>query len=337
MPAPLFPSFAAFPGPVAPPTPSVPVPLVALAGVQPTPVKAEFLALSPTQRRACEAVADAFAPTVEIWRATTMVSVIGTGPVPTFAPPYVPVGRSSGEAFGVPGSISGSGPSVPALPPPGRRSTCAYASSTAAARSSGSRPGRSASVSGGIASQSRSAGCVSGASTLQRSARRPAASSSASMSSASGSGSTAARPARARREARVELEQQRVVAAARRVGLAEVERGDRERERPARRARARRAAGSPRPGLELPDRRAAEHAVEAPRRGSSSVHRRPVRRGRAAPGSRIAAPARSRRPALPRAARAPPRPSARCPRRRRARAGRRRAAASRDERLVGAR
>jgi peptidoglycan hydrolase-like protein with peptidoglycan-binding domain len=102
---PLFPSFAAFPGPVAPPTPSVPTPLVALPGLQPTPQK-RFAALTPTQRRACEAVVDAFGPTFEIWRASTLVSVTGSGPVPTFAPPYVPVGPVvGGVANGLPGQF----------------------------------------------------------------------------------------------------------------------------------------------------------------------------------------------------------------------------------------
>jgi hypothetical protein len=102
---PLFPSFAAVPGPVAPPMPSVPVPLAALAGVQPTPQK-QFISLTPTQRRACEAVVDAFGPTVGIWRTSTMVSVLGTGPVPTFAPPYVPVGPVvGGIATGIPGQF----------------------------------------------------------------------------------------------------------------------------------------------------------------------------------------------------------------------------------------
>jgi peptidoglycan hydrolase-like protein with peptidoglycan-binding domain len=102
---PLFPSFAAVPGPVAPPTPSVPVPLVALAGAQPIPQK-QFTSLTPTQRRACEAVVDAFGPTFEVWRVSTMVSVLGTGPIPTFAPPYVPVGPVvGGVANGIPGQF----------------------------------------------------------------------------------------------------------------------------------------------------------------------------------------------------------------------------------------
>lgn len=102
---PLFPSFAAVPGPEAPPTPSVPFPLVALLGVPPIPQK-QFTSLTSTQRRACEAVVDAFGPTFEIWRVVTMVSVLGSGPVPTFAPPYVPVGPVvGGVANGIPGQF----------------------------------------------------------------------------------------------------------------------------------------------------------------------------------------------------------------------------------------
>ena len=40
-----------------------------------------------------EKVADAFEKCFQIWQASTMVTnVLGTGPVPSFAPPYVPVG-----------------------------------------------------------------------------------------------------------------------------------------------------------------------------------------------------------------------------------------------------
>ncbi len=40
-----------------------------------------------------EALAEAFEQAFQFWTATTMVTnVMGTGPVPTFAPPYVPVG-----------------------------------------------------------------------------------------------------------------------------------------------------------------------------------------------------------------------------------------------------
>jgi hypothetical protein len=40
-----------------------------------------------------EALAEAFEAAFNIWKVTTMVTnVLGTGPIPTFAPPYVPVG-----------------------------------------------------------------------------------------------------------------------------------------------------------------------------------------------------------------------------------------------------
>lgn len=102
---PLFPAFGAFPGPVAPPTPSIPVPLLALVSVPPQTLK-PFSGLTRSQRDACEAVVDAFDATFGIWRASTMVSLLGSGPVPTFAPPYVPVGPVvGGVANSLPGSF----------------------------------------------------------------------------------------------------------------------------------------------------------------------------------------------------------------------------------------
>jgi hypothetical protein len=44
-----------------------------------------------------DAITDAFDKVFTIWQASTMVTnVLGTGPVPTFAPPYVPVGPVMG-------------------------------------------------------------------------------------------------------------------------------------------------------------------------------------------------------------------------------------------------
>jgi len=40
-----------------------------------------------------EAIADGFEKMVDVWKISTMVTnVLGTGAIPTFAPPYVPVG-----------------------------------------------------------------------------------------------------------------------------------------------------------------------------------------------------------------------------------------------------
>ena len=99
---PWYPAFAAFPSPVAPPTPNVPAPLMALVQVT-VPVSKNVLkgqmignlgepdALHHKELFDC--IADAFEKCFQIWQSATMVTnVLGTGPVPTFAPPYVPVG-----------------------------------------------------------------------------------------------------------------------------------------------------------------------------------------------------------------------------------------------------
>ena len=98
-----YPSFASFPGPVAPPTPNVPTPLMALGG-NPGPLSAASLKASirnalgarakdPQAAAAINQFADDFAARFARYLAGAMVTnVMGTGPVPTFAPPYVPVG-----------------------------------------------------------------------------------------------------------------------------------------------------------------------------------------------------------------------------------------------------
>jgi len=98
-----YPPFASFPGPVAPPTPNVPAPLMALGG-NPSPLSAASLKASirkalgdrANDRQASAAIdefADDFAARFANYRVSAMVTnVMGTGPVPTFAPPYVPVG-----------------------------------------------------------------------------------------------------------------------------------------------------------------------------------------------------------------------------------------------------
>jgi hypothetical protein len=49
--------------------------------------------MAPLHKEIFESVADAFEKSYNLWKASTMVTnVLGTGPVPTFAPPYVPVG-----------------------------------------------------------------------------------------------------------------------------------------------------------------------------------------------------------------------------------------------------
>jgi hypothetical protein len=103
---PWYPAFAAVPSPVAPPAPNVPCPFAALMQV-PVSISASvtkmqmIAALGDPQaqyhKEIFDAVSDAFEKSYNIWKGTTMVTnVLGTGPVPTFAPPYVPVGPVMG-------------------------------------------------------------------------------------------------------------------------------------------------------------------------------------------------------------------------------------------------
>lgn len=96
---PWYPAFAALPSPVAPPTPNIPCPFAALtmvpATISASVLKSQMLAISGESgnERLFDAIGDAFEKSFNLWRVSTMVTnVLGTGPVPTFAPPYVPVG-----------------------------------------------------------------------------------------------------------------------------------------------------------------------------------------------------------------------------------------------------
>ena len=112
----MYPAFAAVPAPVAPPMPNVPMPLVALpspgeAGLSPNSLSGLMMAnlADPTALHAkvlFDSIATAFTPVFQIFKATTMVqNVLGTGPVPTFAPPFVPVGPVvMGSGNGAPGT-----------------------------------------------------------------------------------------------------------------------------------------------------------------------------------------------------------------------------------------
>jgi hypothetical protein len=107
---PLYPSFAAFPGPMAPPTPNIPVMLQQLPsggdkGMERGNLAAEMLknggrgdAFAPG---IYNAIASAIEDTFKLWKQTTpLLNLMGQGPVPSFAPPYVPVGPVIGTAWG---------------------------------------------------------------------------------------------------------------------------------------------------------------------------------------------------------------------------------------------
>lgn len=98
-----YPAFAAFPGPVAPPTPNIPIPLMALSspgesGLSPDSIKGAMEANlgDPKALHASDlfdAIAKAFNTIFQVFKSSTLVqNVLGTGPVPTFAPPFVPAG-----------------------------------------------------------------------------------------------------------------------------------------------------------------------------------------------------------------------------------------------------
>jgi hypothetical protein len=98
---PWYPSFAAFPGPMAPPTPNIPSPFIALSQDQSATMVASLANPKGNKRKnnldfspeIFASVAVWFSSAIQMWKAAQMVTnVLGKGPVPTFAPPYVPVG-----------------------------------------------------------------------------------------------------------------------------------------------------------------------------------------------------------------------------------------------------
>jgi len=99
----MYPAFAAFPGPVAPPMPNIPLPLIAFSspgesGLSPSILKSTMDAnlADPKAQHASDlfdAIAKAFNTVFQVFKASTMVqNVLGMGPIPTFVPPFVPVG-----------------------------------------------------------------------------------------------------------------------------------------------------------------------------------------------------------------------------------------------------
>jgi hypothetical protein len=109
---PLYPSFAMVPSPIAPPTPSTAAPLQSLTQVTAflTPQVLSQKIKAHLGNDAANPVADAaindfcswLYAGFSSWRSiATLQGVTGTGPVPSFAPPYVPGGPVvGGTAFG---------------------------------------------------------------------------------------------------------------------------------------------------------------------------------------------------------------------------------------------
>jgi hypothetical protein len=96
-----YPQFAAIPAPFAPPTPNAPTLFSALTydanTIAPFVVKA---AMQSSLRgkfdysdQLFESIATGFESAFKNWKGSQMIrGVLGTGPVPNFAPPYIPVG-----------------------------------------------------------------------------------------------------------------------------------------------------------------------------------------------------------------------------------------------------
>jgi hypothetical protein len=91
---PLYPSFAALPMAHAAPTPNIPVPVAALiGGAAPPNLFAAGRAADPDVAAVAQAVLKASTDGFATWaRSTVVVNLLAHGPVPSFAPPYVPVG-----------------------------------------------------------------------------------------------------------------------------------------------------------------------------------------------------------------------------------------------------
>ncbi len=120
---PWYPAFAAFPGPMAPPMPNVPVPLI----MCPSAMMSEII--SPSSMTSAmddaldsgmkdkdpdkqyHALHDAIATVLSLaflmWLPSQQVMlVLGKGPIPTFAPPFVPVGPVvGGDNIAAPGHL----------------------------------------------------------------------------------------------------------------------------------------------------------------------------------------------------------------------------------------
>jgi hypothetical protein len=115
---PWYPAFAAVPSPVGPPMPNIPVPFAALTqvpvSISTNVTKQQMVGQladprAPLHKELFESVAFAFEMAYNMWKVTTMVTnVIGTGPVPSFAPPVVPVGPVVGGVGTMgPGGLTG--------------------------------------------------------------------------------------------------------------------------------------------------------------------------------------------------------------------------------------
>jgi len=114
---PWYPAFAAFPGPHSPPVPNIPFPLIALPSAGEDQLLPASLhcamenALGDSEAlhasNLFKSLALAFALVFFQFKISTIVSnLMGMGPIPTFAPPFAPVGPVvAGNVLPIPGVI----------------------------------------------------------------------------------------------------------------------------------------------------------------------------------------------------------------------------------------
>lgn len=120
---PWYPAFAAFPGPQAPPMPNIPTPLIAC----PSTMMADICAPMAMKQGMIDAldaglknedkdkqhealflsIATVLSLAFTVWLASQQVMlVLGKGPIPSFAPPFVPVGPVvAGDIISAPGHL----------------------------------------------------------------------------------------------------------------------------------------------------------------------------------------------------------------------------------------
>ena len=111
---PWYPTFAAVPAPIAPPTPNIPMPLASLKQMSGSSIalmiqegiKAKGAKVAHAEVIA-EVIGAVLKAAIPMWLTSVMVqNVLGKGPVPTFAPPYVPVGPVvNGDVLPLPGVL----------------------------------------------------------------------------------------------------------------------------------------------------------------------------------------------------------------------------------------
>ena len=115
-----YPAFAAWPGPMAPPMPNVPMPLIAMPSAKMSMIvvpgnlkSAMYEALPdalqvPDVEKILDGLSTVLAVAFNTWLPSAQVMlVMGRGPVPTFAPPYVPVGPVvNGDIISAPGHLA---------------------------------------------------------------------------------------------------------------------------------------------------------------------------------------------------------------------------------------